>query len=136
MMWGRGNQCKEAGKVLTVQLFNRLFEGVARMPVTSGVGWFVIFSTPPTRTMSYRFDMMAMIPQRSADPDDAHAFSILIAGAGKSPAQLADMGAVWAWCSYASLICPIKAALMSLAGSRSSTLWKAARAASAKSSRA
>src|SRR5436853_6832592 len=80
--------------------------------------------------------MIAIMPQRSADPDEAQAFSILIAGAGKSPAQLAAIGAVWAWCSYASLICPMKAALMSLLGSSFSTLWNADRAASANSSRA
>ena len=80
--------------------------------------------------------MIAIIPQRSAEPEEAQAFSIRIAGAGESPAQLAAIGAVWAWCSYASLICPMKAALMSLLGSSFSTLWNAYKAASAKSSRA
>src|SRR2546421_12312040 len=69
------------------------------------------------------------MPQRSAEPEEAQAFSILIAGAGKSPAQLAAIGAVWAWCSYASLICQMKAAWMSLLGSSFSTLWNADRAA-------
>ena len=40
--------------------------------------------------------MIAIIPQRSAEPEEAQAFSILIAGAGERPAQLAAMGAVWA----------------------------------------
>src|SRR5207245_779328 len=80
--------------------------------------------------------MMAIMPHRNAEPDEAQAFSILIAGAGNKPAQLAAIGAVWAWCSYASLICPMKAALMSLLGSSFSTLWNADNAASAKSSRA
>src|SRR5207247_8679116 len=72
-MWAVAINAKRPGKVIPFHGSNGESEAVARMPVTSGIGWFVIFSTPPTRTLSQWFDLLAIIAPRRAEPEDAHA---------------------------------------------------------------
>ncbi len=82
------------GKVIPCHCSNGKSEAMARNSVTSGVVRWVIFSTPPTITMSCMPESMAKIPALSAAPDEAQADSSLIAGLGSKPAQSAKVGPV------------------------------------------
>lgn len=69
-------------------------EAIAKNSVTSGVVLWVIFSTPPTITMSHKPESTANIPALRAAPEEAQAVSVLVAGMCSSPAQSATVAPV------------------------------------------
>src|SRR5579863_4307578 len=69
----------------------------ARISETRAVGWEVIFSTPATKTQSYKPLATAEKAWKNADPPEAQAASKRVAGTSRMPKAVEMYGARWFW---------------------------------------
>jgi len=88
-MWAVAIKANNPGKVMPCHCSKGKSEAMAKNSVTSDVVLWVIFSTPPTITTSYKPESTANIPALRATAEDAHAASVLMAGMCSKPAQSA-----------------------------------------------
>jgi hypothetical protein len=94
-MWRRAIIANSAAKVPPALISPARSPAPARISDTRGVDWEVIFSTPVTSTTSYRPAAMLENAWKNADPPEAQAASMRVAGTPSIPIAPAMYGARW-----------------------------------------
>src|SRR5690348_2330213 len=96
-MWRRAIMANSEGNVEPALISPEQSPAEARISVTRAVGWEVIFSTPTTSTQSYNPAATAEAAWKKAEPLEAHAASMRVAGTSWIPSAVETYGARWFW---------------------------------------